>query len=471
MITPPGVELIAAVYAVWRAGGVTVVADRGLGLRGLRTALRSASPDWVIGPRRARWVSTVLRWAPGATSVDVEDLMQASAHPLAAHDAPSPDDAAAVLFTSGATGPAKGVAYRHRQLCAQRDALAATYDITSADRLVAAFAPFALYGPALGIATALPDADVTRPGTLDHSALRDACTSVSATLVFASPSAWRNVVETAPAGDGRVLTEVRLVLSAGAPVPPETLRTVATIVADAEIHTPYGMTEILPVADIGLDGIDAAEQDPQARGVCVGAPVGGAEVRIAELDFDALCGVPDALDEGRTGEILARAPWCSEGYPDLWATERHARPGDGWHRTGDVGHLDDQGRLWVEGRSVHVIRTLDGVLTSVDLERRIERAGIVGVVPGRVAVVGVGPAPVQQVVVVLEAGPQIGDTPTELAPDALTETIRSTLDVQVAAVLVLDDLPVDIRHNSKIDRVQVAEWADGVLAGGPAARP
>ena len=471
MLTPPGVDLIAAVYAVWRGGGVTVVADRGLGLRGLRSALRSASPDWVIGPRAARWASLVLRWAPGATSVDVAELVESTASPLRSDDVPAPDDMAAVLFTSGATGPAKGVAYRHRQLCAQRDALATTYDIASSDRLVAAFAPFALYGPALGIATALPDCDVTEPGTLDHATLRAACEQVSATLVFASPSAWRNVVDTAPDDAGRTLDGVRLALSAGAPVPPETLRAVSTIVPSARIHTPYGMTEILPVADIALDGIDAAERDEDVRGVCVGAPVEGAEVRIVELDIDASAGVPEPLDTGDTGEILARAAWCSDGYPDLWATERSARPGDGWHRTGDVGHLDRHGRLWVEGRALHVLRTLEGVLTSVDLERRIERAGIAGVVPGRVAVVGVGPAPIQQVVVVVGANPAIDDTPTELAPDGLTDSVREALDVQVAAVLVMDELPVDIRHNAKIDRVRVAQWADGILAGGPAARP
>ncbi len=107
------------------------------------------------------------------------------------------NDEAAVLFTSGATGPPKGVVYRHSQLHAQLELVRTLCSITPDDRLVAAFAPFALYGPALGIGAAVPRMDVTRPGTLTADALADAAASVGATLVFASPAALRNVVATA----------------------------------------------------------------------------------------------------------------------------------------------------------------------------------------------------------------------------------------------------------------------------------
>ena len=110
---------------------------------------------------------------------------------------PGPDAEIAILFTSGATGPPKGVRYLHRQLAAQRDALAATYGIGDDDRLVAAFAPFALYGPTLGVPTALADADVTKPGELTADALDAACRAIRATMVFASPAALANVVRTA----------------------------------------------------------------------------------------------------------------------------------------------------------------------------------------------------------------------------------------------------------------------------------
>ena len=465
MLTPPGIDLLVAVYGVWRAGGVTVIADRGLGLGGLGAAVSSARPAWMIGPRAARVAATALRWAPRSEHVDVSELMGVADDPLTDELAPMPaaDDLAAVLFTSGATGPAKGVRYTHAQLAAQRDALANTYSIGDHDRLVAAFAPFAIYGPSLGVPTAFTDCDVTTPGDLTATALDDACREVGATMAFASPAALTNVAATAGgvATDG--IAGLRLVFSAGAPVPAEILRSIRALAPKAAIHTPYGMTEALPVADIELGGIVDAEAAGAPRGVCVGRPVDGADVRIAELGFDALEGVPDALDASVTGEILVRAPWVSEGYLGRWKTQRSARPGDGWHRSGDVGHLDDSGRLWVEGRAVHVIDSIGQPTTPVPIERAVERslAPLGLATAGRVAAVGIGPAGCQQVVVVVEQA----EVKPGLAGTETSAAVRAAVDVDVAAVLVQDRLPVDIRHNAKIDRTAVAEWASALLAG------
>ena len=444
MLTPPGVDLLAAVYGVWRAGGVTVVADRGLGLRSLGAAVRSARASWLIGPRAARAASAVLRWSPRATTIDIHDLMKAppadvSRLPLG----PTQDDEVAVLFTSGATGPAKGVRYRYGQLLAQCEALRHTYSITDDDSFVAAFAPFALYGPALGISTSLPDCDVTSPGKLTAKALGDAVAAVNATMVFASPAALANVVATSPDAlvPQRDLSGVRLVLSAGAPVPVETLRAVAVLAPNAELHTPYGMTEVLPVADVDL----ATIEQQRGNGVCVGYPVEGATVRVDDLGLGV-------------GEILVRAPWVSDGYDRLWATEHSARPvidGARWHRTGDVGHLDAAGRLWVEGRSVHVVSTPTGPVTPVPVERAVEQ----GLPCVRSAAVGVGPRGCQQLVVVLE-----GDS-NGLATVEITRRVRDLVSTDVAAVLTLKTIPVDIRHNAKVDRSAVAKWAGDVLAG------
>ena len=448
VLVPPSVDLIAVVYACWRIGAIAVIADRGLGLQGLKAAIRASRVSHVIGPVKAVTAARILRWAPRASMIRLSALSSSAVvKKLEFVRAPEPnaDDLAAVLFTSGATGPAKGVRYTHRQLYAQRDALQKTYNITSADTFVAAFAPFALYGPALGIATGLADMDVTSPGTLTAAALDDACRRVGATMVFASPAALANVVKTATK-DMAHLRSVRLVMSAGAPVPIKTLQEVSRLCPNAELHTPYGMTEALPVADVSLSDLTRIGT---GQGVCVGKPVHGCDVQI----------------DHQTSEILVSAPWMSAGYDALWLTQHNARPvlnTDGhtvtWHRTGDVGHIDSEGNVWVEGRMVHVIHSAFGPVAPVPLEITVE--ALPSVV--RAAAVGVGPTNVQQIVMVVETvnGTE-GPADTEL-----THAVRAALaPLTIASVWITKKLPVDIRHNSKIDRTAVSQKMSKILSG------
>jgi acyl-CoA synthetase (AMP-forming)/AMP-acid ligase II len=365
---------------------------------------------------------------------------------------PVANDLAAILFTSGATGPAKGVRYTHGQLGAQRDILQAVYNITDTDSFVAAFAPFALFGPALGITTGLADMDVTSPATLTAQALDDACRATDATMVFASPAALANVLKTSTTNLSS-LKQVRLVMSAGAPVPIETLRQMTRLCPQAEMHTPYGMTEVLPVADLSLEQREAVGE---GAGVCVGKPVNKCQVKIVAVD-----GGITELPHGETGEVVVSAPWMSLGYNRLWLTQQKARfVSDGltWHRTGDVGHLDTEGHVWIEGRVVHMIHTAQGSITPVPLETVCET--ISGV--QRAAAVGIGEPGIQQIVIVLETD----EKNENVASAALTAQVRQALGlVDVVAVWETKKLPVDIRHNSKIDRTALGQRMQKVLSG------
>ena len=474
LLVPPGADLTAVLYACWRLGAVVVVADAGLGLAGLREALSGAHVQYVVAVERGLVAARLMRLpgpliAAGPVSRPVATLTRPTttlaqlARDGRAQPTPRPpaaDAEAAVLFTSGATGPAKGVVYRHRQLEAQRDAVASMFGITSKDRLVAAFAPFALYGPALGIASAVPEMDVTAPGSLTAAALARAVAQIDATMVFASPAALRNVVDTADqldSGARDALTQVRALLSAGAPVPPGTLRAAARLLGDCEAHTPYGMTEALPVADITLAQIDEVGTGP---GVCVGTPLRGVDVAVSPLSASGVADGGLTMRAEVAGEIVVRADHVKDHYDQLWSTQAASARDAGWHRTGDVGHLDAQGRLWVEGRLAHLVVTAAGVVTPVGVEQRVERLEDVALA----AVVGVGPVGTQQVVVVVETSPR--SRRPGLAPLVLADQVRAAVGgVDVAAVLVTPGLPVDVRHNSKIDRTKVARWADRILTG------
>ncbi len=478
LLVPPSIDLTIALYAVWRAGAVIVVADRGLGLRGMGRALRGARLDYLIadtagllaarpmrlpGKRIAVRQQSFLLGRAGRVDLTFDELAEWGTGSVVPPDAAAADEAA-VLFTSGATGPAKGVLYRHRQVRAQLELIRSTYGLTGDDRIVAAFAPFALYGPALGLPSVVPRTDVTKPGELTAAALGEAAVAIGATVVFASPAALRNVLATVSglSRDQRAaLGKVRLVMSAGASVPAELLRRVQELVPAAELHTPYGMTEALPLTDISLTEIEEAGA---GDGVCVGRPLTGVSIAVAALDGAGRAGPALTETPGVTGEIWATAEHMRDRYDAAWVVDAAAAGHPGWHRTGDVGHLDHQGRLWVQGRTVHVITTADGPVTPVGIELRVQSAlaaaGLAAGAHADVAVVGVGPAGTQQVVVVLagRGGP--------LASTESTDVVRAAAGSPVAAVLVMKSLPVDIRHNSKIDRVAVGRWAAKMLAGG-----
>lgn len=486
MLVPPGPDLLAAIYATWRIGAVAVAADSGLGVRGMRRALRSAEPTHVIGIPAGLGLARTLglpgvrilvgRSGPAtrilAADATLSEVARRGRARMAgesrdtAHPArPAAADEALVAFTSGATGPAKGVVYTQGRLVALRDALRSAYDIRSTgdnpDALVAAFAPWAVLGPALGISSAIPDMDLTDASSLTAVTASAAAEAVGGTLMWASPTALRGIVDTVDHLHGtqdRALRGLRLVLAAGAPVPIELLERVADLLPGAQLATPYGMTEALPLTEVTLDELRAGAD----RGVLVGRALPGVDIAIAPLDdegdpaSDVVTSAPSP-----TGEIVVRAPWMRDGYDRRWATQHRADSPHGWHRTGDVGHLDDRGRLWVEGRLAHILRTADGPVTPVAAEFAAQRAAGVTMA----ALVGVGPRGIQvPVVVLLSPGPALGLADVDVTV-SVREAVRVATGVVPVAVLTMRTLPVDVRHRSKIDRTRIAVDVAAFLSG------
>ena len=469
LLVPPTEDFFALAFALLRLRALPVLVDPGIGREKVRGCLAEAAPEAFLGTAKAHLARRLLRWAPSAhilvstglglplggrtlRRVEQDGRWRLPFRPPER----AQGEAAALLFTSGSTGPPKGVEHGEAQLLAQVDLIRQLYGLGPDDVSLATFPPFALFGPVLGMTTVVPRMDATRPAKVVPSRVVGAANRFGATVMFGSPA----LLDTVSRG-GAPMPTLRRVISAGAPVPHKVQRrTLRLLQAGAQIHTPYGATEALPVTTIGSD--EALALALTRTGICVGRPVPGVDVVLIRVTDEV---IPELTDDllvtgvGEVGEVLVRGPVVSPAYadrPDATAAAKVCWDGRTAHRMGDLASRDEQGRLWFAGRKAHVVPTADGPLYSVPCEE------VFNVHPSvnRCALVGTGVAGGSTPVLVVEAepgaeaGPQLVAELLDLgAADAQTRTVRT--------ILFHPRLPVDIRHNSKIDRTALALWAQG----------
>ena len=448
VLVPPSCELLIGAASIWKAGGVPVVADASAGVLQLRRLFRAAAPKFIIGTRATLAVSTALRFTPGAARVSIGRVP--GAIPLEPLDPGGtthepvpvdPHDLAAIVHTSGATGAAKAVRYDHAALAAQRDVIGPMFGMRPGDAFTTSFGPFMLLAPSLQMTCVRPEFPVDRPSALGFDELMAAAVRAPVTVAWLSPASARQILATAR---GRHLP-VGLVMLAGAPIPPDMVAGVKALTG-GDVRAPYGMTECLPVTD----GADPEATGPLG-GNSTGRVVPGCSLIVSPLDEPI-----GPVVDGSWGELLVHAPWMFDGYDGAWSADADSwvtRDGLRYHRTGDVGYLHD-GLVFHLGRRHHVIDTSDGPLASVALEEPV-RAGI-----GRpVAAVGIGPIGSQVVCLVVDGPGRLA-----VADHELRTAVRAASVHRVAAVLV-GPLPVDRRHESKVDRAALGAEAGRFLAG------
>ncbi len=469
LLVPPIADFFVLAYALLRVRAVPVVVDPGIGLAKVRGCLAEAAPEAFVGIAKAHLARRALGWAPTAhlavTAGPVPMPGTTSLRRLerdgdrAGFVPPRREDGtpAAILFTSGSTGPPKGVEHHEEGLLAQASLVRDLYGLGPGDVSLATFPPFALFGPALGMTTVVPRMDPTRPAKVVPARLVRAARTSGATVMFGSPALLDTLVRGTP--EGTTMPSLRQVISAGAPVPRDTQRGVLRLLGPgARVHTPYGATEALPVASIGSDELLDLPDD----GICVGRPVPGVDVALMRITDGPVASLtPDGhVAPGEVGEVVVRGRVVSPAYADRpEATDAAKLDWDGQlaHRMGDLASADAAGRLWFAGRKAHIVHAADGPLFSVPCEEVFRRHPAVR----RCALVGVGAAGAQRPVLVvqLEQTSRASVTPELLGLGATEAHTRP-----VATVLYHPSLPVDPRHNSKIDREALGLWAARELA-------
>ncbi len=477
LMVRPTPEFFLLMFALLKSGAVPVLVDPGIDRRALKQCLDEAQAEAFIGIPLAQAARVALGWAKSArvrittgrrawladaTLAQVERDGEGAGPRLAAT---APDDVAAILFTSGSTGVPKGVVYRHRHFAAQVDMLRAAFDIAPDGGGVdmPTFPPFALFDPALGLTSVVPDMDPTRPAHADPRKLHDAIARFGVTQLFGSPALMRVL-----AAHGAALPGVTRVTSAGAPVPAAVVAAMRALLPEgARFWTPYGATECLPVTVIeGAELVALRARTEAGAGTCVGRPVPPNEVRIVAIDDGPIPDWTDArpLPRGEVGEITVAGPTATDRYFNREAATRLAkvreRLADGSerivHRMGDLGWFDEAGRLWFCGRKSQRVETGDGTLYTEQVEPVFEPHPQVR----RAALVGVGERGAQAPVLCVElaAGVRGGDWP-RIEDELRALGARHPHTAGIATFLRHPRFPVDIRHNAKIDRETLARWA------------
>ncbi len=480
LMVPPSPEFFALTFALFKAGAVPVLVDPGLGIKNLKKCLSEAQPSAFIGIPKAQIARLLFGWAKQSLTtiitvgsrlfwggITLDSIIKNAPDQPFTMAATQSDDLAAILFTSGSTGPPKGAVYSHANFTAQVEALKTVYNIQPGEIDLPTFPLFALFAPALGMTAVIPEMDFTRPGSVDPENIIGAITTHNVTTMFGSP-ALINRVSRYGAEHGIKLPTLKRVISAGAPVPAVVMERFSQMLAeDVEIFTPYGATESLPVCSIGSAEIlgETSKITEQGGGVCIGRPVASIRAEIIRITDEPITTWDESLKvaDGEVGEIVVQGPQVTRGYfrhPEADRLSKISDPSGGFfHRMGDLGRRDDQGRLWFCGRKTHRVETSNGPLFTIPIEAIFNTHPAVF----RSALVGIGTKGTQQPVICIEREKGVSISQEQLRSELLALAAEYPHTKGISRILFHPAFPVDIRHNAKIFREKLAVWAEELL--------
>jgi olefin beta-lactone synthetase len=422
LMVPPGMEFFIIVFAMFKVGAVPVVVDPGMGIDRMVQCLQQGRPKAFIGIEKAHVLQTAetrvfqagpalghggpkLFWGGHTFS-----HLLSGEHTTFTPVQTTQDETAAIVFTTGSTGPAKGVVYTHGNFIAQIKQIQAHFNIGPDEIDLPTFPLFALFDPALGMTAVIPDMDPTQPAKADPEKIIEAIENHGITNMFASP-ALLNRLGKYGKEHGIRLPSLRRVVSAGAPVSPANIEQFSALLTeDARIHTPYGATEAVPVISITSDEIlsETRHLTEKGFGLCIGRPICNTRVRLIKITDDPVTQFTDSLlvPEKQVGEITVQADLVTEHYFNNREADLLAKilgpDGRVWHRMGDLGWMDSKGRIWFCGRKNHRVITEKGTLFTIPVEAIFNNHPLVY----RSALTGVGPVSCQIPVVFVEpSGP------------------------------------------------------------------
>lgn len=491
MMVRPGLELTAAVFAVFKTGAIPVIIDPGMGLKKMLSCIEQIAPEAFIGISAAHWISLFspknfasikTRFSLGPCPPPLPSLkrLEKISTPEKIKQSDNiefdiadtePDDTAAILFTTGSTGPAKGVIYNHRVYLSQVETIREVYGGGPDFVDMSAFPLFALFAIVMGMPTVIPKMDFTRPAEVDPEIIIKTVQANNVSFSFGSPALWRRVASYCLDNNIK-LPSLKKVLMAGAPVPADLHKMIKQVIAeDGETLVPYGATEAMPIANFtGTEMLaETAELTREGKGYCVGYPNPGMIIKIIEYSNEIIPVWKDDIElpTGKIGEIVIKGDVVTPEYfnqPDATAMSKtHGLDMRLWHRMGDMGYFDEKGRLFFCGRKSHRIVTSEEIYYPVCSEAIFNQHPAVH----RSALVGIERSGKTIPVLFIEPKPDkwpAGKAEKEKLIAELKELGKNySFTAKINDFMFKRKFPVDIRHNAKIFREQLAVIADKKL--------
>ena len=470
----PGLELIVLVFALFQIGAIPVVIDPGMGVKSFRTCVARTRPRALVGIPLAIGFSLFFNRDFQSIGIRVpvgkgllKRILSEPSPKLEPAFADS-QDLAAILFTSGSTGAPKGVCYQHQHFDAQLRLVRNYYEIQPGEIDLPLLPVFSLFNPGLGMTTVVPPVNPSKPAKANPAEIVRVIQEHKVTNSFGSPVLWRIITRYCERHQVQLPT-LRRILMAGASVPPELMETLRTIAPNAKVFSPYGATESLPVCSISSDEVldETAELTDKGQGTCVGKVVPEITVRIEPIEGESI--LKPFGDDRQVGEIQVSGPVVTESYdqlPDATETAK-IRDEDGklWHRMGDLGYFDQEGRLWFCGRLVERVILADGTTMLTDCceaifnrHARIFRSALIGL--------GEKGRQIPAIVVEPEPGlfPQDGLERNLLLGELRDLAIANPLTQKIEHFFLHKSFPVDVRHNAKIHRLTLAQIFEGKVS-------
>ena len=475
LMVKPSLEFFIIIFALFKIGAVPVVVDPGMGIRRMVECFKEGRPEAFIGIPQAHvirtlypkffktvriWVTVGRRWFwKGFT---LNQMRQVPWKPYSMAKTRE-NDTAAILFTTGSTGPAKGVVYTHGNFDAQLRHIKTHLGLSMDEIDLSTFPLFALFWPPLGITSVIPDMDSTKPARVNPKKIIEAIQDQGVTSMFASPALLNRVGEYGK-NKNILLPSLKRVISAGAPVLPSIIEQFTPMLGEnAQIHTPYGATEAVPIISITSNEIltETRKFSEKGYGICIGRPINDLKIRIIKISDDPIQKWSDDLEveDGDMGEITVAGDLVTRQYfekPEVDAVAKIEDKVFFWHRMGDVGWKDSRGRIWFCGRKSHRVVTKENTLFTIPCEAIFNNHPQVF----RSALVGIGSRNQQKPVICIDLKRSRHHLNKKTIKNELFELAKQNeLTKDIKSILFHKSFPVDIRHNSKIFREKLAIWA------------